>query len=197
MSETGSVKFTEEHVAMENAPFEGLAELNECRRKLFSLRLIGMDASGIGFGNLSVRDGTTNNFYITGSGTGRKPELELRDYARVVAYDFTRNWLRCEGCVVASSESLTHAAIYEAESQAGAVIHCHSSPLWSALLNRAPTTSKAVEYGTPAMAYEVQRLLKTTDVRTRKVFVMAGHEEGVITFGKDLAEAFALLMRAA
>ena len=33
-------------------------------------RLIGVDSNGIGFGNLSVRDGATRNFYITGSATG-------------------------------------------------------------------------------------------------------------------------------
>jgi L-ribulose-5-phosphate 4-epimerase len=197
VSETGSVKFSEEHVPAGIGPFDGFAELKEYRRKLFQLQLIGVDASGIGFGNLSVRDGTTNNFYITGSGTGGKRELGLGDYARVVAYDFARNWLRSEGSVVASSESLTHAAIYEAEPGARAVIHCHNLQLWSALRGRVPTTSEAAEYGTPEMAREVQRLFQTMDVRTKKLFVMAGHEEGVITFGVNLEEAFAVLMRAA
>jgi ribulose-5-phosphate 4-epimerase/fuculose-1-phosphate aldolase len=112
-----------------------------------------------------------------------------------VAYDFTRNWIRCEGSAMASSESLTHAAIYESEAKAGAVIHGHNLKLWTALLGHAPTTAKTVDYGTPEMAFEVRRLFKTTDVRDRKIFVMAGHEGGIVTFGKDTAEAFAVLER--
>jgi L-ribulose-5-phosphate 4-epimerase len=189
------IKFTCEHAATDLSPFDGLAELNAYRRKLLQLRLIGADANGVGFGNLSIRDGTTNDFYITGSATGGLPELTLANCARVVAYDFKRNWLRCVGAAIASSESLTHAAVYESDARAGAVIHCHDSKLWTALLNQAPTSSKAVEYGTPEMAYEVLRLFNLTDVKSRKILVMAGHEGGIVTFGRDLEEAFAVLMR--
>jgi len=189
------VKFTCEHAATELSPFGGFAELNAYRRKLVQLRLIGLDSNGVGFGNLSIRDGTTNNFYITGSATGGIAELTSADYASVVAYDFKKNWLRCVGAAIASSESLTHAAIYESDAKAGAVIHCHDSKLWTALLNQAPTSSKAVEYGTPEMAYEVLRLFKLTDVKSRKILVMAGHEGGIVAFGRDLEEAFAVLMR--
>jgi len=189
------IKFACEHAATELSPFDGLTELNTYRRKLLQLRLIGVDANGVGFGNLSIRDGMTNNFYITCSATGGIPELTLADCARVVAYDFKRNWLRCEGSAIASSESLTHAAVYESDAKAGSVIHCHDSNLWGALLNQAPTSSKTVEYGTPEMAYEVTRLFKRTDVQSRKILVMAGHEGGIVAFGRDLEEAFAALMR--
>ena len=191
------IKFTYEfrRRGTEITPFDGFAELNAYRRKLLQLRLIGVDSNGTGFGNVSIRDGTTNNFYITGSATGGMPELALADCARVVAYDFKRNWLRCEGSAIASSESLTHAAVYESDAKAGAVIHCHDSKLWAALLNQAPTSSKAVEYGTPEMAYEVTRLFKITNVQQRRIFVMAGHEGGIVAFGRDPEGAFAILMR--
>jgi ribulose-5-phosphate 4-epimerase/fuculose-1-phosphate aldolase len=189
------VKFTCEQAAAEITPFDGLAELNAYRRKLLQLRLIGVDANGIGFGNLSSRDGATNNFYITGSATGGKPELTLTDCAKVEAYDFIQNWLRYRGSAIPSSESLTHAAIYESDPKTGSVIHCHDSKVWAALLNQAPTSSKAVDYGTPEMAYEVTRLFKATDVQSRKILVMAGHEGGILAFGRDLEEAFVVLMR--
>jgi L-ribulose-5-phosphate 4-epimerase len=189
------VKFTCEQAAAEITPFDGLAELNASRRKLLQLRLIGVDANGIGFGNLSIRDRGTNNFCITGSATGGKPELTLADCARVVAYDFEQNWLRYQGTAIPSSESLTHAAVYESDANARSVIHCHDSKVWAALLNQAPTSSKAVDYGTPEMAYEVTRLFKATDVQSRKILVMAGHEGGILAFGKDLEEAFVVLMR--
>lgn len=195
MSETGSIKFTCQRVATEPVAFRGLAELNACRRKLLQLRVLGMGADGIGFGNLSVRDSGTNNFYITGSGTGGLRELGPEHCARVVDYDFNRNWLRCEGDTVASSESLTHAAIYKADANVAAVIHCHSAGLWKRLRGVVPTTLPEIDYGTPEMAYEVQRLLEQTDVEKRKIFVMAGHEDGVVAFGDKLEEAFGILLR--
>jgi L-ribulose-5-phosphate 4-epimerase len=189
------IRFACEQTTTEITAFDGFAELNACRRKLLQLRLIGLDANGIGYGNLSVRDGATSNFYITGSATGGKPELTLADCARVVAYDFDKNWLRYEGFAIPSSESLTHAAVYASDAKAGSVIHCHDSKLWAALLNQAPTSSKSVDYGTPEMAFEVARLFKVTDVQSRKILGMAGHEGGIVVFGKDLEEAFAVLMR--
>jgi ribulose-5-phosphate 4-epimerase/fuculose-1-phosphate aldolase len=191
VSETGSVKFSWQQVAVEISRFAGFAELNRYRRKLLDLRMIGVDARGIGFGNLSIRNGATSRFYITGSATGRIPELMPADYSRVVAYDFEKNWLQCEGSTVASSESLTHAAVYESDSTAGAVIHFHDVKLWAALLGKAPTTPKKVEYGTPEMAYAVRRLFDITGVRKKKIFTMAAHEGGLVTFGRDLRSAFA------
>ena len=84
------VKFTYQRACMDILPFGGLAELNACRRRLLERGLIGVDANGIGFGNLSIRDGVSKNFYITGSATGGLPELTPMDCVRVVAYDFAR-----------------------------------------------------------------------------------------------------------
>jgi len=189
------VKFTYERAHPDTAPFDALAELNAYRRKLLELRLIGVDSNDVGFGNLSVRDGVSGNFYITGSATGGLPELTPTDCVRVVAFDLRRNWLRYEGAAIPSSESLTHAAIYESDPSTSAVIHCHDSGLWATLLDRAPTTSKSVAYGAPEMAYEIMRLFKGTDLRSRKILVMAGHEGGIATFGKNLEDAFDVVMR--
>ena len=188
------VKFTSERVSSELTPFSGFAELNAYRRKLLKLRLIGADSKGVGFGNLSIRDGATKNFFITGSATGGTPELTLSNCAKVVAYDFEKNWLRYEGSTIPSSESLTHAAIYESDAKAGAVIHCHNSKLWTAILNQVPTSSKVINYGTSEMAYEVMRLFRVTDLHSRRILAMAGHKGGIVTVGRDLEEAFAVLM---
>ena len=188
------IKFSYECACAEIAAFDQLAELNECRRKLRELHMIGVDSNGIGFGNLSVRDGATSNFYVTGSATGGLTKLALADCVHVVAYDFEKNWIRYEGSAIPSSESLTHAAIYESDPMATAVIHCHDSVLWRTLLEHGPTTSKSVAYGTPEMAYEIMRLFKASDVRTRNILVMAGHEGGIVAFGKNFEEAFDILM---
>jgi len=189
------IKFSCERAATGITSFGGLAELNVYRRKLLDLGLIGVDPNGIGFGNLSVRDDATDNFYVTGSATGGIHELTLADCAKVVECNFDRNRIRYEGSALPSSESLTHAAIYESDATAGAVMHCHDSNLWAAVLNEAPTTSKAADYGSAEMANEIMQLFTRTDVESRKIVVMAGHETGILTFGKDLEEAFAVLMR--
>ena len=189
------VKFTYQCARPDTAQFEAIAELNACRRKLLEQRLIGVDSNGVGFGNLSVRDGVSGNFYITGSATGGLLELTPTDCVRVVAYDFARNWLRYEGAAIPSSESLTHAAIYESDPTISAVIHCHDSVLWRTRLDRVPTTSKAIAFGTPEMAYEITRLFTVSDVRSRKMFVMAGHEGGIVTFGKNFEDASDVVMR--
>jgi L-ribulose-5-phosphate 4-epimerase len=193
VSETGSIKFTCEQAPVEISRFDGFDELNRCRRELVELGMLGADARGIGFGNMSVREGNSSRFYITGSGTGQIRELAPADYARVVAYDFAGNWLRSEGSRIASSESLTHAAVYESDPTARAVIHCHDIKLWAALLNKVPTTPRTAKYGTPEMARAVRRLFDVTDVSTRKVLAMAAHDGGLVTFGKDPREAFGIL----
>ena len=189
------VKFTYQRARADIVPFDALAELNASRRKLLELGLMGVDSTGIGFGNLSVRDGVSRNFYITGSATGGHPELTPTDCVRVVAYDFARNWLRYEGAAIPSSESLTHAAIYESDASTSAVIHCHDSGLWATLLERVPATSKAVAYGTPEMAYEIMHLFKVSNAHSEKILEMGGHEGGIVTFGEDLEDAFDVLMR--
>ena len=189
------VKFTYQRADADIATFDALAELNACRRRLVDQHLLGVHPNGVGFGNMSVRDGRTTRFHITGSATGNLPELSPRDCVRVVAYDFARNWLSYEGAAIPSSESLTHAAIYESDPTISAVIHCHDSALWRTLLDRVPTTSKSVIYGTPEMAHEIMRLFNVTDLRRRAILVMAGHEGGIVTFGKNLKAAFEVLMR--
>jgi L-ribulose-5-phosphate 4-epimerase len=194
VKETGAIKFKAEQETTALPTFDRFEELNRYRSKLWHLHLIGVDENGIGFGNVSLRDKGSRHFYITGSGTGRKPELALADYAKVISWDLSRNWLRCAGATVASSESLTHATIYEADANVGAVIHVHSLNMWTRLLDEAPATSAAVEYGTPAMAHAVRDLFETTDVRAKRAFAMAGHRAGVIFFGRDLEETFSSLL---
>lgn len=190
------IKFSCECVTADLTSFGLLAELNVYRRKLLDLGLIGVDSNGIGFGNMSLRDDATDNFHITGSATGGLDQLTLANCAKVVTCDFDRNLVQYEGSAMPSSESLTHAAIYKSDTAANAVIHCHDSVLWAAHLNHVPTTPKPAEYGTPELAHAIKQLFAHTDVRKRKIVVMGGHEGGLLTFGKDLREAFAVLTRA-
>ena len=74
------------------------------------------------------------------------------------------------------------------------MIHYHDPVLWATLLGRAPTTSETVAYGTPEMAYEIMRLFTVSDARSRNIFVMAGHEGGILAFGKNFEDAFEVVM---
>jgi L-ribulose-5-phosphate 4-epimerase len=167
-------------------------EINKWRNKLYYLNLIGMYKNGIGFGNISVRN--KNGFIITGSKTGGIEKLTKEHYTRVIGYNFGKNNLVCIGKIDASSESLTHAAIYQSDLNINAVIHIHNLRLWNNLKNKIPTTSEQVEYGTPEMAEEISRLYKETDVKKKKILVMGGHKEGIISFGKSLNEAGNVLL---
>jgi ribulose-5-phosphate 4-epimerase/fuculose-1-phosphate aldolase len=116
---------------------------------------MGVYPNGVGFGNVSVRDGRTRILHHR-FGDGGLAELTPTDCVRVVAYDFARNWLSYEGLrfhhrIVDACRDLRIRSIDSA------VIHCHDSVLWATLLDRVPTTSKAVAYGTPEMAYEIMR----------------------------------------
>lgn len=159
------------------------------RDRLFQLGLIGVYPDGIGFGNVSCHPGADRTFVITGTATGKLPSLGPEHLTEVVDYDATRNWLRCRGPMQASSESLSHSAVYDSDSTIRAVIHVHHMTLWQRLYNKMPTTDPQAEAGTPAMAKAIEELFKRGRVRETGFFIMGGHREGVVAFGRDLDEA--------
>lgn len=171
-----------------------LGELNKWRDKLYKMNLIGAYENGIGFGNISQLE-KGKRFIISGSATGNLKKLDHNHYSKVNSYDIDDNSLTCQGPVKASSESLTHASIYENDSSVKAVIHIHNLELWRRLKYKVATTKEDVPYGTPEMAWEIGRLFSETDVKESRIIAMAGHEEGIITFGKDLDEAGDVLLR--
>jgi hypothetical protein len=189
MSETGVVKFRYESNGKALAPFFGFEEVNAAREELRALGLLGVDQNDVGFGNVSLRDGTTDSFYITGSGTGCRDSLGLEHYAKVLTWDLTRNWLQCEGSAVPSAESLTHGALYGMNRSIKVVLHGHSRVLWHRLLDDGIATGSEIPYGTPEMAREVERLIHETKFARTQLFAMAGHENGIIAFGHTFSDA--------
>lgn len=168
--------------------------VNYWREVLFNMDLIGAYENGVGFGNISQRIGSTNKFYITGSATGEIPVLEPTHYVRVDGCNFSDNAVKCTGPLKASSESLTHAAIYQTDQGTNAVIHVHNMELWESLKDKVPTSRPEFEYGTPDLALDVFRLFRETDVIERRIIVMGGDPSGIITFGNDMDEAINILM---
>jgi len=164
-------------------------QLEAARTELHQLGLIGRYANGIGFGNLSVKSGLLNEFIISGSATGGFERLRKADYALVPNYQIDQNILYCSGLTQASSESLTHAAVYESLPEIRSVVHVHCGWLWEKLRNIYPTTSAEIEYGTPQMAEAVGTIAKEIQNEEQKIIVMGGHPEGILSFGNNLKEA--------
>ncbi|MEP7372122.1 MAG: class II aldolase/adducin family protein [Chitinophagaceae bacterium] len=188
MKDEGVIKFKYSWIQERPMPYEWISELNKWRDKLYKAGLVGKDTNGVGYGNISIRL-ERNNFIITGSGTGSLTKLNAEHYSKVTAYDLTKNMLTSVGPVKASSESLTHAAIYEAVPELNVVFHIHHLALWEKLQTRLPFTAKHIEYGTTAMAGEIARLLKDPQVLQQGIVAMGGHREGVLSFGKNLEDA--------
>lgn len=186
----GYIKFDSDWTPGPAADTGLTALLDHWRRPLYAAGLIGhYDDLGVGYGNLSVRADDGRNFVISGTQTGELAETSGDHYARVTDYDIDANRVCSTGPVEASSESLTHAAIYELDPAINGIVHVHSAPLWQSLLGHLPTTSSNVSYGTPEMAREFERLYRDTDFAAGGVAIMGGHEEGIIAFGRSLEEA--------
>jgi hypothetical protein len=116
-------------------------------------------------------------------------QLGAEHYALVEAFDDRTFYLKSSGAVKPSSEALTHGTVYNLSSEIGAVIHIHSKKIWNFMLEGTYLKTADVEYGTEAMIDEVNRIYTTIDPLSNPKFVMAGHEEGVMVFGRDLVEA--------
>ena len=169
---------------------ESISELNDWRNRLHEHGLIGYYAEHrVGFGNVSIREGDSSTFIISGTQTGHIVTTDERHYARVIRCDIGANRVLCEGPVQASSEALTHAAIYALDPAIRAVVHVHDKTLWNGLIDSIPTTARNVSYGTPEMAREFRRLYADTVFADQGIAVMGGHDEGIVSFGSGIAQA--------
>ena len=189
----GVVKYRSDWQEADPVAAENIADLMDWRDRLHSWGLISVYENGIGFGNVSVRIGSSCQFVISGTQTAHLPTLGPESYCTVTEFNLEQNFLGCRGPVPASSESLTHAAIYLHRDDVGAIIHVHNPKLWQQLLFKIPTTRKEIPYGTPQMALEMFRLFEEENLADRQILAMAGHEDGIICFGSTLDEAGTVL----
>lgn len=200
----GVIKFRLDFTEAPPLPAEELAELQTWRAILYHHRLIGQDPArydGYGYGNLSRRlppdDAPPHHraFVISGSQTGDLPELGPEHYAVVEACFSNENRIVARGPIRPSSESLTHGAVYDLDPAIRCVLHVHSPEIWQhAARLGLPITEASVPYGSPEMADEVARLYAETDLRTRGIFSMGGHEDGIVAFGPTTQAAGDTLM---
>lgn len=190
MIDEGYTKFIVDWTDRKPLSARETAELERWRRPLFDAGLVGYyEELGIGFGNISVRAADAGQFIVSGTQTGHLRTTGPQHYAVVTSYDIAANRVSCRGAVQASSESLTHAAIYELSPTVGAVVHIHDMNMWNELKSKASTTHADVAYGTTEMAEEFKRLFRETDFAETGIAAMAGHESGIVSIGPSLQEA--------
>ena len=180
----GYIKFSFAHEAAPAPAHPWLHNLMRIRDDLHEWELIGVLPDGIVYGNVSARIAGTGKFIITGSGTGLKFPIETIHFCEVVSFDIDQNRVVCRGPLPASSESMSHGAIYAARPDAGTVIHIHDRLMFRLLIQEgAPQTPADAAFGTPEMAKAVGRLAAT--LPPVACLVMAGHEDGIIAFGPN------------
>lgn len=173
-----------------------LSELEGWRRLFHRLGMIGRMPNrygGLAYGNVSLRL-AGGQFLISGTQTGEAPRLGASGYCCVESWNLTNHSLRAAGPVRPSSEALSHAALYQANSSIGSVIHVHCPDLWNAAREGrilVPVTPPELEYGTAELAAAVaaQALLSAASL-----ICMGGHEDGILAYGEEPESAASALL---
>jgi len=163
--------------------------INPIRQLLKGKKYLGQYPDGISYGNVSLRCSKEDAFYITASDTGKLIHTTPTDYVKITNCDLNNNLCYYMGQSLPSSETLSHFIIYSYCPEAKAVIHIHDKTLWDLLKNKVPTSHPDVEYGTIEMVNEIIFLLQNSALKEKKILVMGGHEDGLISFGDNLEEA--------
>lgn len=202
----GVTRFTAAHEVggLSRAALALAPRLAAWRTVLAQTGLIGRDPArygGVGFGNVSARLGPfpgargRRSFLVSATRTGGLRCVEPGDFCVVRRYEIAANRVESEGPAPPSSESMTHGAVYDLGAHIRWVFHGHCPEVWRrAKALRLPTTAPGIDYGTPEMALEVGRLARETALHERRVFVMAGHEDGVVAFGRTAEDAGGALL---
>lgn len=178
-------------------PSHGVQDLCRWQKQLQQHGLLGRDPTrygGLAFGNLSRRL-AAGGFIITASQQADCANPGPDHYAHVTNWHCAENRLVATGPAKPSSESLTHAALYDVDPRIGVIFHAHSPLLWQRRdqLGLASTANN-IAYGTPAMATEVARLYQAHAFDGHGALTMGGHEDGILSFGRTVDEAGQMLL---
>lgn len=193
-ADEGVVKYACEHEFRDCGGGARLMELIGARDALRATGLLGVDAHGVSYGNVSVRVGDPEAFLISGTQTGWLEVTNSSHYAWVSDCSLEDNRVVSHGRTAASSEALTHYAVYRAVPGFVAVVHVHDRQLWERHRGLLPTTDPTVEYGTPSMAREIERIVGLGEFVRDGLLVMGGHKDGLIAAAPDLALAVSRML---
>ena len=196
----GVIKFKLKFEPGPAPPVAWLHDLVKWRTIFWQRGVMGIDPArygGVGFGNVSRRlpRDAGRGFVVSASQSAEHASVTAEQFVLITDWDIEGNRITAHGCAPPSSESLTHAMVYELNHQIGYVFHVHAPTLWrAAAALHMPTTAREVEYGTPAMAREVNRLFSGKTKPAHGVFAMGGHEDGVVSFAADAESAGGALL---
>jgi ribulose-5-phosphate 4-epimerase/fuculose-1-phosphate aldolase len=114
----------------------------------------------------------------------------------VAKIEIEKNTIYSLGKIAASSESMTHGAIYSANPTVNCVLHIHSRKIFDimAAAEGCNFTEENIPYGTPQMANAVMDEVEKIGA-PNGIIVMLGHDEGVISFGENISSALAEILR--
>lgn len=203
----GVTRFEARHTTERLSPRrfgEAVRALAGWRSVMAELGLVGRDPArydGAGYGNVSIRVGPfpgrrgARPFLVSGTQTGGRSCVALDDFALVERYAIAHNRVISRGPIPPSSESMTHGAIYDLGGHIRCVLHAHCPDIWRRRTALGlPTTAAGIDYGTPAMAREIERLARSTALLDRPLLAMGGHEDGIVAFGRSADAAGRLLV---
>lgn len=206
MEREGVIKFALHHTQGDAGPANHeLEDLLGWRAVFFDLGWIGQVThryDGLGFGNVSVRASPgvpprgARPFWVSATQSSGEGSVNFRHFSKVFRWDLKRHAIWSIGEMHPSSESITHALIYDLAPHARCVIHTHDPVLWRCAMKLGlPTTPPHVAYGTAEMALAVAKLFEHPSIE-RGIFSMLGHEDGVVAFGRSPGEAAQRLLAA-
>jgi len=181
-----NVRWTKENIVIASSIIH---QIDFWRSKLKVKNWIGLYSDGGAYGNISLKL-NDKSFLISGTATAHKTKTSYRDYAIVDDFDITNNSLSCRGLLLASSEALSHAALYTGG--ATCIIHIHDEKLWLAHRDKLPTTDASIAYGSPEMATELLRCQSKLKSNYGRI-VMGGHRDGIIAYADSFHHVFELL----
>jgi ribulose-5-phosphate 4-epimerase/fuculose-1-phosphate aldolase len=182
-------------------PIDEYSKLEYWRKKLYLVNLIGeYKEEKIGFGNVSLIQDyskllkTTNpQFIITATQTGKYSNLNGEHYTRILDFSINELKVQMQGPVEASSEVITHAAIYAQNSDIKAIFHVHSAAIWKLMIEENFSfTAENIPYGTLEMAKATQECVGKSNFG---LICMRGHADGVVAYGRTPEEAWKYLMQ--
>ncbi|GHU16449.1 hypothetical protein FACS1894163_05840 [Spirochaetia bacterium] len=192
MNNEGYVKYFAEHSPGPSIEPPLWKNLNDVRTKLHDLSLVGVNAKGIAFGNVSIRM-EDNQFLISGTSTGTERILAADKYCLVISVTIAANKITSKGPIHASSESMTHGAIYESCPEAKSVIHIHDRAIFDGMRkDHCLATPVSAEYGTPEIAVAIAHCVRQWG-KPEGALVLAGHDEGVIAYSSSPEKAFDII----
>lgn len=193
MNGEGYIKYTAKHKLAPAIKAPHWAELNDVRTRLYQLGLIGALPGGVGFGNVSIRL-KGNQFLISGTATGALPVLGPDNYCLVSSFDLLRNIVVSKGPVKASSESMTHGAVYQSCAGAHCVIHIHSKSIFTGMIKDCyPATPEKAAYGTPELALAIKDCVAQINSNEGSI-VLSGHDEGLLAYSPSAERTFTLIL---